>query len=558
MAYSSYTSVPMYSGSAGGAAIVASALRGNSQLKLLIDGDSNEMQAAAGGMRTFCRNAALLQVQDAINEKLISCGFKQTSAMAATSWIATAPVRHATSGTAALTSDGAYTGLTSAAKAAILAALPANWRTYALVLPSSAGTGIFAGLQSTGDNYPPEIGIAIGPGVTSWDTTDGKTYIDAYFLTCNAAGFTGEAVFRVTQTDTTNAAVGVSAALTYTTGSGGISSLALTDTPLITSDDSSGLPTIRAVRVGPINFGGKKTAQVNITGDASGKVICLGYEFVKPTGKGLAFPVIAAASNHSAATWNTNYPNDGQAYAKYVALNTQATIGFYVSMGMNSSYVDSATADTYVSDTVALINRRKGHIGNGSALVVVGGSQYRDGNAAISAQDLIYDTYTDAMTQAGNAGRLGPNWIVLNIRRAMNIIGHNWNNEDLSATSIVTSGAVGGVGCLPKPWDGTTTLGNNTLIGCANAPSPILTSASGPAAALHPIGGTAPMTNGYKCAYRIFSANDTSGNANNGHHSPGGYRMLCQTEINLLERAAAYIGAPGYTTRPLGYSRLSR
>lgn len=548
----------MYAGSTTGAAIVASALRGNSQLKLIVDGDSNEMQSAAGGMRSFCRNVALLQVQEAIGEKLISCGFKQTAAMSSSFWIATAPVRHATSGTTALTADAAYTGLSAAAKAALLAALPPNWRANALVLPSSASSGIFAGLQSKGDNYPPEIGIGVGPGVTSWDTTDGATYIDAYFLTCSTAGFTGEAVFRVTQTDTTNAAVGISAALTYTTGSNGIAALTLTDTGLVTSDDANGLPTIRAVRVGPINFGGKKTAQVNITGDASGKVICLGYEFVRPNSKGLAFPVIAAASNHSAATYNSTYPNDGQAYTKYAALNTQATIGFYVSMGLNSSAVDTATADTYVSDTIALLNRRRGHVGNGSALVVVGGCQYYDANAAISAQQLIYDTYTDAMMQAGAAGRLGPNWIVLNVRRAMNVIGHNWNGEDLSAGSIVTTGAVGGQGCLPKPWDGVTTLGNNTLIGCANSPSPILTSASGPAAALHPIGGSNPMTNGYKSAYRIFSANDTSGNANNSHYSPGGYRMLCQTEINLLERAAAYIGVPGYSTRPLGYSRLSR
>lgn len=540
MAYSSFTAVPMAAGSTAAASVIAQALAGQTRLEFLIDGDSNETQSAAGGLSLACRNLALLPVQ-AMNGGLWSSGwiFPDSSS---TRWTAKCPVgttRNAsplktTGDTAYDTWKAAAGGTITGNEFKLFSSLPAGWHekgattggtsnqnaawtgpSSPIFTPHTSGNnGMFFSLHAFADNFPPELGLGVGPGAQWWPQAESDTYIDIAFVNSSLSTHAPEAVVRVTPTDTLNAFVSPSAQQTFITSRNGVASLSLNSGVVAASMlDANDKAVVTIRRFGPLTWqvGGvtKKCIQVNVnsadiliaysaasgsftigetitdgtttatgiliadsgsvfqirptniaaanfgsahtlTGGTSGKtatsgaitqmgVNVAGARFVRPSGSGLSFLPFSAQASHSAATHTSLYPNASSAYSALTSVDSSVRRAIWIEMGVNSGYVDLASADTYVADTLALVTSRRSWLGDGNAPVVVSAPVYHDNQLSTAdAQDAIYDTYADAMYQAIMAGTFGPA-IFLNTRRYTDCLGLNRANENMNG--LLTSGA---------------------------------------------------------------------------------------------------------------------
>lgn len=429
----SYLTTETVAGSAQVGQAVARALRGERSLTILIDGDSNENVAASGELSRGSRNLSLLATQDS--------GLVRTGLIAAggTNLVYTLqiPVRSSPANGNNLQND-----LTAGEIATLTPKLPASWlQSNACPIfsapPVSGGTnGIFAGLQAIGEAVDPRLGVAGGTETPWWDRTDNETFCDIYLLRHNGSGYANEIEVRITATDTLLGAVGPSPVVTYTSGSGGIAAANLTSAAAVDAQ-------VVIIRF-PVTFKDsgnvlRRCAQLNIRG-SGGKAAVIGYDFVRPSKKGLAFSVVSGRSGYKLANYVNDHASAGPVYKTIADWIRQdgGDIAYLPQACVNDAYaVPVSTAAQYKTTVQSRITQIRSDtwLGQNTPVFLVA-APYRDSNTnTVDANDAEYDKYPSVLRDIATTSAFT---VSLNLRKYLHKLGFNRGSE----TSFFSGSAI--------------------------------------------------------------------------------------------------------------------
>ncbi len=557
----------MYAGYGSAAATVLAGLTGRLAIEFVIDGDSNESGAYNGTLSLVARNASLIPYQICNGQGgLWQGGWLRAGQSSASSvWTTQSPTyQRPINGGAMLSDANAIAGLTGTTGAAetggirgLYNSLPPAWvnNAYSMpwVLPARTGAGQYGfvmQLQSTGECVDPVLGMTVGPGAIWWPVDETSTYLDVECLCCNGTGFVDEIVIDNTPTDLLYTVSTIPASTSQQLISGtGSTALALTSNPLMSDDSLDGRPTLKRTRIGPLTWktsgSTKKSIHCNITGNG-GKAIITRARFVRPGKKGLSFSAYSAKGGQTLAAVLSDNPSCGAVYSGTAAFDTAVTQVLWIQLGVNDSYNDNATPDTFLSRALAYVAQRRADFGNPQMAVVLSMVSYRDNNlGSKSAQDANFDQYPGVIDQAVRAGQFG-NAMVLNTRLWMDAIGANRANENIF--SLLIGSAVTNMGATRDQlaqWNLGTVYSTATsnLLGCAQISVPMVLRANHTAAANNSpaYGGNGP-TNWYPMRPTL-SIN--AGTPDTPHFSGHGMQALRRAETQLLIQAAYALSSSG-------------